>query len=79
MTICHTPGAGADGTQIAKVMFGLDSGVGGNRILAGGEAGGRAEIILAKNTAYLIRIASGTDGNRITSILDWYEHTDKNI
>jgi hypothetical protein len=75
MEVCHTPGAGADGTSLAVVNFGTDTGVGGNRVVGGGQSGGRDEIVLKQNTAYLLRITSGTDGNRINVLLDWYEHT----
>ena len=78
LTICHTPGAGADGTPLPfGGIFGVDAGAGNNRQLAGGESGGRDEIILKQNAAYLIRVLSGTASNRITISMSWYEHTNR--
>lgn len=79
MTVCHTPSGSGDGTLIASVLFGTDTGSGVNRVVAGGGIGSRGEIILKQNTAYLLRITSGTDGNRIATIFDWYEHTNKTL
>jgi hypothetical protein len=74
MTFCHTPAGSGDGTKIDGVIFGLDTGGGATRRLAGGSASSRSELILKQNTAYLLRVTSGTDGNRISINFDWYEH-----
>lgn len=78
LTICHTPTGSGDGTILAMEIFGLDTGTGATRRLSGGEAGGRAELILKQNSAYLLRVTSATAGNRVMVILSWYEHTEKN-
>lgn len=77
LTICHTPGGSGDGNLIAEAIFGLDAGVVVQSPI-GGQTGGRHEFVLKQNTAYLLRVTSGTDGNRISIVLDWYEHTAKN-
>ncbi len=78
LTICHTPAGSGDGTLIVAIKVGIDTGSGANHRLSGGNANARGEIILKQNTAYLARISSGTDGNRIAVVLDWYEHTNSN-
>ena len=35
------------------------------------------EFVLKQNTKYLIRITSNSDANKVTTALEWYEHTDK--
>ena len=76
--ITHTPAGSGDGTKIATAIFGLDLGTGANRRISGGSTGGRNELVLERDTAYLFRVTSGTTGNRITILLDWYEHTSAN-
>jgi hypothetical protein len=34
-------------------------------------------MILKQNTAYLFRITSGADGNNVSWLAEWYEHTRK--
>ena len=46
-----------------------------NRIPGGGERD--REMILKQNTAYLFRITSGADGNNVSWLAEWYEHTRK--
>ncbi len=36
-----------------------------------------SELILKRNTKYLIRLTSGTDNNLCNVKFEWYEHTDK--
>jgi hypothetical protein len=71
---CSTPGGSGDGENLISMHFGLDTGQGSQREILGGGARDMEEIILARNTAYLLRIVSGTDGNRVMIVLDWYEH-----
>lgn len=73
--VCHTPGGNiGDGVLIGETSFGIDTGLGAARILGGGKASSREEIVLKKNAKYLLRIDSGTATNKITTTLDWYEH-----
>ena len=69
-----TPGGSGDGVNILSMHFGLDTGQGSQREILAGGARDMEEIILARNTAYLLRINSDTDGNRVMIVLDWYEH-----
>ena len=75
LTICHTPGgadtSGADWTQY------IGAAASGGRIAVGGEAGGRNEFMLDQNNDYLIRATSRADGNAISILMDYYEHTNK--
>jgi len=77
--ICHTPTGSGDGTAITQypILIGLDTGPGPIAGLFGGDTGTRGELILKQNTAYLLRIASFTNGNRLTCLMDWYEHLNK--
>lgn len=77
LTVTHTPSGGAVGNLIAESFFGVDTGAGNNRQLSGGGSSSRQEIILKSDEKYLIVVDSGTNGNRITIVVDWYEHTDK--
>lgn len=77
LEICHTPAGSGDGIWLWGESFGLDTGGGATRVIVGGAAGGRDENIFRRNTAYLLRIGSNTDGNKINVHFDWYEHTDK--
>lgn len=73
--VCHTPGGNiGDGVLIGSAAFGIDTGLGASRIIGGGKTSSREEIVLKKNTQYLLRIDSGTASNRMTIALDWYEH-----
>lgn len=75
-SITHSPSGSGNGTLMVSAMIGLDTGGGATRRLSGGSSGGRNEIVLERNTPYLLRVASGTDGNRVSILIDWYEHTD---
>jgi hypothetical protein len=75
LTICHTPG-GADTSGSTFTEY-IGAAASGGRIAVGGEAGGRGEFILDQDNDYLIRVTSRADGNAISIIMDWYEHTDK--
>lgn len=77
MTFCHTPGGGGDGNLLGEFLYGLDTGTGSKTVIFGGSENIRAELILRQNTAYLLRVTSGTNGNRMTIIFDWYEHRNK--
>lgn len=73
LTVCHTPAGAEAGAAMFTHYFGASSQSG--LVSEGGGAGGRHEFILKQNTAYLIRATSRADGNALTIILDWYEHT----
>lgn len=75
LTICHTPTGTESATANITQYFGATAT--GGRAAAGGAANTRAEFIMKRNTAYLIRGTSRADGNAISIIVDWYEHTDK--
>jgi len=67
----HTPtvAGGAEGMNIANYKIGSSRAVGGNE-------GSRLEIILKRNTKYLIRITNDTaNANWFAFLADWYEHT----
>lgn len=70
LTITHTPGGSGDGTLIFSWKAGANIPVG-----AGAEGQTRNEFILKQGTKYLLR-ASGTSGDVITLVLDWYELVD---
>ena len=71
-TLTHTPAGTGDGTKIFTQAFGD----GTNPLQAvGGAAQQDDEIILKKNTKYLLRVTSGTNSNRVNINLKWYEHT----
>jgi len=74
LTICHTPD-GAEGAAASLTQYVGASAVGG-RVSVGGSAASRNEFILDQNNDYLIRATSRADGNAMSIILDWYEHTD---
>lgn len=73
LTVCHTPG----GTEEAAAALSLYVGAAatGGRVAVGGGAQSRGEFILEQNQDYLIRGTSRADGNAISIVLDWYEHT----
>lgn len=74
-TVTHTPGAGADGTLLYSEKFGLAA---GNQVRQVGESREEVEWVLKRNTKYLLKITSGTDGNVISTRFRWYELADKN-
>ena len=69
---------GADGTKIFQSHFGIDSGLGANKVTGGGQDHAGQEWILKQNTQYMIAIISATDANVVSLKLSWYEHTNKN-
>lgn len=73
LTICHTPGGSE--AAAAKLTQYFGAATSGGRAAAGGNATNEAEFILEQNTAFLIRGTSRADGNSLSIILDWYEHT----
>lgn len=66
---------GVDGTAIFTSSFGINTGVGVNAVLSGGNARGENEWILKQNEKYLLTVVSGTDDSRLSIKLNWYEHT----
>lgn len=75
LTFCHTPGGAQAGD--ANLLQYLGSASASGRSDAGGTGGGRAEFKWARGRSYLFRMTSRVDGNAMTMLLDWYEHTDK--
>lgn len=73
LTICHTP-AGAEAAAALLTQY-VGSATVSGKAAGGGNATNEAEFILKQNTAYLIRGTSRADGNSVSIILDWYEHT----
>jgi len=69
-----TAGGTTDGTLIWTAKWGTAAG--------GGKVGGAArqdsEIILLQDTKYILRLTSGANNNVISTLLEWYEHTNKN-
>ena len=75
LTICHTPGGAQAGT--ANLIQYVGATASGGRVSEGGGADSRHEFILDQNQSYLIKATSRADGNAVSIILDWYEHTAK--
>lgn len=75
LTICHTPGGSQAGTANLTQYMGAASVSG--RVAEGGGASSRHEFVLDQANDYLITVTSRADGNALSIILDWYEHTDK--
>lgn len=67
-----TSGGATDGTSIAKYSSGTASGAVARNPTADR---GSVELILKKDTKYILRVTSGTAGNLINVLLDWYEHS----
>ena len=67
LIITHTPSGSGDGTLIFSWKAGANTPVGG-----GAEGNEINILILKRNAKYLLR-ASGSNGDNITTILDWYE------
>lgn len=63
-----TFGCSVGNTSFGGTGFKADVGGGTNR---------QTEIILRKNTTYIMIITSGSDDNIVTFNFSWYEHTDK--
>jgi hypothetical protein len=74
-TVVHTPDAGANGTIIYTEKFGLAT---GNNARQAGYSRPSAEVVLKRNTQYIIVVSSSTNGNIISSRFRWYELIDKN-
>ena len=71
-TWTHTPTGTGDGTNVFTQAFGD----GTNPLQAsGGAINQNDEMILSRNTKYLLRITSGTNSNVVNTHLRWYEHT----
>ena len=75
LTICHTPGGAQAGAATLVEYFGASAS--GGRVAVGGAAESREEFILKQNTAYLIQATSRADGNALSIIMSWYEHTNE--
>jgi len=73
LTICHTPGGAQAGTASLSQYIGATAT--GGRVAVGGSGAGRAEFVLKQNSSYYILATSRADGNAVSIILDWYEHT----
>ena len=65
-TVCHTPGGAGDGTLIFSETFGA-----GKKI--GGRVRSDSEVILKRNTAYLLRLTSNANNNTVNALMSWYE------
>ena len=75
VVVYHTPDVAATGTAVFVDTWGIA--VGGN-VRVGGESNTLDEMILQSNKKYLMRLASGSDGNLISVKLRWYEHVNYN-
>ena len=75
LTICHTPGGAQEGDSTLTRYLGAATVSG--KAAGGGSGGNRGEFILKQNNDYLIKVTSRADGNSMTIVLDWYEHTNK--
>ena len=69
----HTPSVTVDGTKFSTKFIGGT----GFKSDIGGETRGSSEIILKRNTKYLIRGTALADDMSIQIGGDWYEHEDK--
>lgn len=70
----RNPTVVSPGTLLSEAIIG-DSTNPNQGIPGGGQR--NREIILRQNTSYLFRIISGVNGNILTYLAEWYEHTDK--
>jgi hypothetical protein len=66
-----TSGGTTDGTSIFEYSSGTASG----SSKLDGVAAYDSERILKRNTKYIIRVTSGTNGNLVNTRMEWYEHT----
>ena len=71
MTVAHTPSGSGDGTKIYTYKFGNGS---TPQTSTGGFVEPDQEIVLKKNTKYLLRVTSGTNANSLSVDMYWYEH-----
>jgi len=69
---------GINGVPVFTTTFGIDTGVGANRIAGGGTSRNDSEWILRPNTKYLFLVSTATDDSTLAIIFKFYEHTDKN-
>jgi len=75
ITLNPTGGSG-DGSLIYNQIFGGPS---SNQFRGSTSfAAERLEFVLKQNEAYLLRVTSGVDNNRVSLKLSWYEHVNKN-
>lgn len=72
LILCHTPGGTQAGT--ANIIKYIGSMSLGGRTDIGGAISTRGELILARETAILIRMTSRADNNSMDISLDWYHH-----
>jgi len=75
LTICHTPSGSQTGAASLTQYIGAATTNG--RVIEGGGTGSRGEFILKQNSAYYIKVTSRADGNSLSIILNWYEHTNR--
>jgi hypothetical protein len=76
LTIVSNPSSftAAASDAIFQQLLGKDGNV---AQVQGGNSERNKEIILKQNTDYVFRIDSGTAGNVINYVAEWYEHTNK--
>jgi len=72
VTAFHTPSILGAGTTIFSDSWGIST---GGQVRVGGESNSTDEIILKRNTKYMFRVISGTNDNRVSITLYWYQHT----
>jgi len=70
-------GTPTTGNLLIEVEWGVDTGVGTNRVASGGDQRADQEWVLKQGTVYLIRLESETAANNLSANLSWYEHADK--
>ena len=75
LTICHTP-AGSQAGNAGLLQY-IGAATANGRFITGGGTGSRGEFILEQNTAYLLKMTSRANGNALSILMDWYEHTNK--
>ena len=75
LTICHTPSGSQAGA--ANLIQYIGAATTNGRIVEGGGTGSRGEFILEQNQDYYIKVTSRADGNSLSIVLNWYEHTNR--
>ena len=76
LAITHTPTVNNLGTTVIfQEKFGLAAGGGQAATKFGGDSRSETEFILKQNEQYVLRCSSLTDGNIISAVFEWYEHT----
>ena len=73
MIVRHTPTITNNGTKISEKWVGSE----GFKEQSGGETRGDSEIILLRDTQYLVLLTAEGDDMKGAIGGDWYEHTDK--